>query len=55
LPQILKALKKSNTSDRFEPTNLRSNGKHTNHYTTDATSEDCSWIQLESSSKKWVL
>jgi hypothetical protein len=35
--RILITLKSSSSSAGFEPTNLRSNGKHANHYTTEAT------------------
>jgi hypothetical protein len=34
---IFIALKKTTASAGFEPANLASNGKHTKHYTTEAT------------------
>jgi hypothetical protein len=37
--QIFIALKKSIALGGFEPANFGSNGKHTNHYTTEATKE----------------
>jgi hypothetical protein len=34
-PADFTALRSSSPSTGFEPTNLGSNGKHTNHYTTE--------------------